>query len=444
MSGNAEKFALRPILDAWVAIRQESELIPGLSIAVARGGRVVYTKQVGLADMQHHTRTNSRTCFPVASISKTFTAIAILQLVADGKISLTASPSRYLPNLRVPKSLLHRLTIDRLLHHTAGVWRDGDTDQWTSDVFPTGRQVVDSLRRATHWPKPVAGFKYSNFGYAVLGAVIESVSGLTYAEYVTKNILHPLRLHHTYPDYAPSIPNLAVGYPRLGVKKQSPFPHTATRGYAAATGFISTAADLAQFASTLTMERLTIVPKKYRRLLLDPTTRTGVPKERYGYGISSWRIDKESVIGHSGGFAGFTSQYVYAPKPDLSVSVIGNRMFAPTGGIAGGAMRLIREYDDAPSPQTSRYKKFAGLYESRWGLRMIIPHKQTLLVFGPEYSDPLSMPARLIPTSEKNRFTISLKERYDASGEPAWFTESRGTTFWWAGSPLKIVKRIVL
>jgi CubicO group peptidase (beta-lactamase class C family) len=172
--------------------------VPGMSIAIAKDGKIILAKGYGLADSATGEKVTNNSLFRIASVSKPITAAAIMKLVEDGRLQLDAKvfgKGGVLGNLygMLPyKGDVNKITVHELLQHTCGGWSNNDEDPMFLDPSLTQVQVItytlDSLPLQT---APGKAFAYSNFGYCLLGRIIEKVSGEKYAQYVRKHILLP-------------------------------------------------------------------------------------------------------------------------------------------------------------------------------------------------------------------------------------------------------------
>lgn len=213
---------------------------------------------VGFADLKTEKKATARTLYRIASISKMFTAVAILQLHEKDKLKLNDPISKYLPWFKGKNKNgdLKNITIRQILSHTSGLFRDGESPHWDTDKFP--RTLKGTFSPRSLIIKNSTKFKYSNHALSVLGEIIEKASGQDYGNYMRKNILRKLGMSDTYPDLVPkALPNLATGYGRVFPrKKEQPiFKHSKTYADAPATGFISNVPDLGKFLTALTLKR---------------------------------------------------------------------------------------------------------------------------------------------------------------------------------------------
>lgn len=227
----------------------ESEMarggIPGLALAVVRGDQVVYLQGYGRADDDGRPVT-PQTPFTIGSISKTFTALAIHQLAADGRIELNALVQRYLPDFTLADAeAAAHITVQQLLDHTSGLPKSAGEEAYQLDPQYTTAELV---AQAAVVPNRPAGesYEYCNLNYLLLGMVIERVSGESYTAYVREHVWQPLEMEHSYFSEAEAV-GLATGYRTLfGLR----FPYQATTppGMIPSGYGISTAEDLSHLA----------------------------------------------------------------------------------------------------------------------------------------------------------------------------------------------------
>ena len=252
-------------LDSLSAIDQFSGLVV---IASTSGGAPVFQRAYGMADRATHRDNNTETAFNLGSINKVFTATAIRQLAAAGKVDLDSSLARYLPDYP-NKEVARRITIRQLLQMRSGIGGDifGMPASGNSHDI---RQNSDYLPLFAHEPllfEPGTQNRYSNAGFVVLGLVIERVSGESYYDYVKRHIYEPAGMTRTAHYPADSLPaNTAIGYTRgsgpQAAPNAPPQPNTTMlpgRGSAAGGGY-STAQDLLRFLAAIRADRIPGAP----------------------------------------------------------------------------------------------------------------------------------------------------------------------------------------
>jgi CubicO group peptidase (beta-lactamase class C family) len=291
------------------------------SILVARDGKVLVSKGYGMADAEHGLPNNPRTKFRVGSLTKQFTAMAILMLQEEGKLNVQDSLCKYLPHC---PSSWQPLTIHHLLTHTSGIQ---DVD-YTQARVPS-MSVTNTLERLKDKPLEfTAGkiFRYSSSNYILLGHVIERVSGEPYRALLQRRIFGPLEMKDTdYDDERRVLKNRAAGYSLRGgslvkaarVNMSIPF---------SAGGLYSTVEDLYKWDQALYTEKL--VSKRTLEAMFSPG------KGNYGYG---WYVENQfdtRAVVHSGWLDGFHSYIVRLPDRHVSVIVLSNLDSAPASTIA--------------------------------------------------------------------------------------------------------------
>jgi proline iminopeptidase len=202
-------------IDAYVERERRRLKIPGVSLAIVEGDQIVHQRGFGLARPDGETPT-PQTPFFIGSLTKSFTALAVMQLVEAGKVELDAPVQRYLPWFRVADARQSaEITVRQLLHQISGLSRlSGEIQLADSDSGPGATERQARALAALELGRPAGeAFEYSNANYNLLGPVIEAVSGLSYADYVQKQILDPLGMDHTYTSPALAKQNgLAVGH----------------------------------------------------------------------------------------------------------------------------------------------------------------------------------------------------------------------------------------
>jgi CubicO group peptidase (beta-lactamase class C family) len=281
------------------------------------GDRVLYSRGFGYADREAKLVPNPDTSFRIGSVTKQFTAAGIMLLVQDGKLALTDSAGKHIPDLPAPS---RDVTIEQLLTHTSGI------PSYTSfgelmDSRDQPRTVHEMLALFADKPlefAPGTKFAYSNSGYFLLGAVIEAVSGRSYADFMSQRIFAPAGLTRTVVGDAASADNRAIGYQTTagGAIEKAP-PIDMSIPYAAG-AIRSTATDLARWDAVLRAG--TLVTEASQEQMYTPAPPSVKNGTGYGYG---WLITegKDRVIHHDGGIDGFLTSYVRIEKAGLVLTV---------------------------------------------------------------------------------------------------------------------------
>jgi len=308
-------------------------------VAIARNGKVLYSRAAGVADERTKAPITLDTRFTLASLGKMFTAVAIGQLLDQRKLALTDTVAKFLPDF--PNRDARRVTIAQLLSHTSGL------GSYCNERYEAQREGLFTL--ADYVPlfadeplrfAPGERFGYSNSGYIVLGRIVETVSGLAFDDYLKRNIFDRAGMRNTgYYDRLGHTPNGAVGYSRgadgqlhdnLGTRE--------LRGSSAGGGY-STAADLAAFVSALVENRL--MRRETRELFTSAHSDGPFGPKSYGFGfMRRIRRDTLTAIGHTGGAPGMTAQAFYNDQ-GYALVVLLNRSGQAVGPVMSEAARAL-------------------------------------------------------------------------------------------------------
>jgi CubicO group peptidase (beta-lactamase class C family) len=292
-------------------------------VLVAKGDSVLHHGAYGLFDTENKIPNQLKTQFLIGSLTKSFTAVAIMQLVEAGKIDLHAPLQQYIPGLLA--KLAKGLTVHHLLKQQSGlpVFIEDITPVDIMDISP-GELLAEINRSERHF-EPGKKHEYSNINYNLLAMAIENVSGMTYAQYLQENIFTPLDMTSSGNERLINIPaNRAIGYRTInGVKRRV----QNVTAYALGTGDIfSTADDLLKWSNAL--HRGTLLSEKSKALLFD-----GGPEDwgYYGYGFRIQPYERAqsllpagTLIRHGGTMNGFVSNYHYYKEDDLTIILLSN------------------------------------------------------------------------------------------------------------------------
>ena len=438
--------ALR-VIDGWLEYQRELHRVPGLSAAVTYNSRRVFERAYGDAVRQarRRRRVTPTTCYRIASISKVFTATALMQLAERRIVRLDDRVQRYLPWFRARRGAsLDAITIRQLLSHTAGVARDG-TDHWSSDRFPTIVDLQAYAREGLAVYAPLERWKYSNVGYAILGQVVAAASGRPYEEQVRAAILAPLRLAHTGFALTPAVlGTLATGYGRaFGDRARQPFAHPDARGLRAAAGLVSNARDLCTFMSAQFPGSGLLLDDLSKREMQQPHWPRG-DDGHYGLGYHIWSVDDRAIVGHGGGFQGFRTAIGMDPERRIGVAVLTNAIDGPAGALMTGVFQTIHDCLTrfrAPAPPALR--RYEGRYAGRWGDLEVAAVGGRLVGYDPGEARPLGR-ASALEARGTARFQIVDGPGGGNVGEMATFEmNARGvpTGLRWGPNPMRRVQR---
>ena len=343
------------------------------SVLVAHAGEVLLGQGYGMANLEHGVANSPQTKFRLGSVTKQFTAAAILQLQEQGLLKVNSPISTYLPDY--PEGEL--ITVHHLLTHTAGI------PNYTS--FPDyvqKQRTAMSLDEIIAWfsNKPLEfspgdRYSYSNSGYTLLTKLIETVSGHSYADYLQHHIFEPLGMTHSgYDQLAPILPHRASGYaPAKEDYQNAAFIDMSVPSGAG--GLYSTVEDLLRWDQALYTDA--VLSESSRQLMFAPAVGMGEESgnAHYGYG---WVIDQayeHDRVGHGGRIDGFTTSIARYPNEQVVVIVLSNLESAPVDRISNDLTAILfgREYELPQKHQTialdpAIYETYVGDYEFAPGI----------------------------------------------------------------------------
>ncbi len=328
--------------------------IPGISVAIIFSDGTMWLGQSGFADVAAGTPVTADTAFAIASVTKTFTAAVILDLVDDGLIDLDGRVRTYLPDLKIQMD--ERTTVRQLLDHTSGL-RDYFLDPRIDKALLARTDATWGPAKALSYVgKPYfragRGWHYSNTNYLVLGLLAEAVSGETMADLYRTRFLVPLDLDDTaYQLDGPADGPVAHGYRFATTKRSSPpidlsdgtgvVPFTSVvTAAAAAGGIVSSAHDIASWARALYSGQA--LSTEALGAMLGDIERTDEldPRIPYGLGVQAVEVDGKLTYGHSGRLLGFRSVMRHIPADGITIAVLTNQSRADPGTLARALLQV--------------------------------------------------------------------------------------------------------
>lgn len=323
------------------AARQAAEAamkggVPGVQIAVFDDGRIIYSEAFGVTDRESATATTPRSVLQVGSVTKQFTAAAILRLAERGALTLDDRIEKHVPELD-PRGAT--ITLRQLLSHTAGVRREWfpPTSQLDLTAPVTRQEVVKALNEGQLLDlQPGKAWSYSNAGYMLLGLAIESITGMSFADFIHHEFVLPLGLMDTGLCGMSHLPPLPHGYAvaPLNPSMVTPSPLLHTSVLLSAGGLCSTASDLTRWAHLLATGRV-LLPDSYATMTTPARLENNtVLQNGYALGILAQKRLGHSAVWHDGITWGFMSSLFYFPDHDLAVSVVTNAWPGPSAGDA--------------------------------------------------------------------------------------------------------------
>lgn len=316
---------------------QRDQRLPSITAAVLRDGELVWETAVGAAEVREQRDATPDTQYRVGSITKTFTAAAIMQLRDEGTLDLEDTLDKHV------EGAAHAPTLRRLLSHTSGLQRETHDDAWLNAHFAAVPELLETLDRAEQVLPPGARFHYSNLAFALLGIVVERVSGLPYAEYVEQRLLRPLGLKRmSFEPQAPAATGYILQPYADGVWDQAPLE---TGAWIAAGMMWGTVRDLCRWAAFLVepdeavLKRASVEEMRTVQSIDDHVRWSG----GYGLGLMLRRDGDRIFAGHGGSMPGFIAGVYVSPSEKIGVAMLTNSSSALLGEPAFKLLAATRD-----------------------------------------------------------------------------------------------------
>jgi CubicO group peptidase (beta-lactamase class C family) len=328
------------VIDAMLTAATDGRT-PGAAVLVSRKGQVVLEKGYGYASLEHGAKVTPRTKFRIGSVTKQFTAAAVLRLQEMGKLSVEDPLSKYRPDF--PRG--SEVTLRHLLTHTSGIHSyTSKPDLPRISLLPTTTEEhIRSFQNDAYDFDPGARWSYSNSGYFLLGAIVEKVSGRSYADFLREQFFDPLGMKDTGVHTADAIlDGAATGYAQQGsALRRAPDWNMSVAGAAGA--LYSTVEDLARWNDAVFGGK--VLSEASLAAAFTPVQAGSTPpgEEGYGYGWGIGRVRGVRQISHDGGLPGFVSHLSRYPDEGLTVAVLVNSAPPPPGLAPGPIGRAIAQ-----------------------------------------------------------------------------------------------------
>jgi D-alanyl-D-alanine carboxypeptidase len=410
------------VYDAWVARTAADREQPGVSIGIVHDQELIWAKGYGFANLAKKTPATPATDYRIASLSKLFTATAILQLRDAGKLQLDDPVAKWLPEF-APTHVdagSPVITIRHLLTHTSGLPREVDGTYWNDLRFPPREEMERLLNGMGVVGPPETEFKYSNVAVSLAGYVVEKASGEPYADYVTRHILQPLGMSSTRVIPPKDMATLATGYGRRlpgAPRRVEPFFEAAYMVPAA--NLASTVEDLARFAE-LQFRNGTQNAAGGAQILRGPTLHEMQRvhwldsdwKSGWGLGWGVSRRDDKTRISHGGAVPGHRTQITLIPADKFGVIALTNaadgqpahyvnaalKIVAPAVEKAEKAAKAAAAKAEAPKADAA-WSKYVGTYGWEDDVSLVMVLDDELCIVDPSDDDPWEGRVRLEPVA---------------------------------------------
>jgi CubicO group peptidase (beta-lactamase class C family) len=337
---------------------------PGATVLLAKGDTILYRKAFGMANLELNVQMKPETVLQLASITKQFTSVAVLMLMEQGKLSLKDPLSKYIADF--PKG--NEITLHHLLNHTSGIKSYTNLPEFRTKtrLDMTPEEIIAVFKNQPLEFKPGERFAYSNSGYVLLGYIIEQLSGMSYNDFIQKNIFDKLGMKNSaYADTYKIIPNRANGYQLYEGNYENAEYMSTTVPYAAGS-LLSTIDDM--FRWNRALHNNLLITAQTKQLAFTNFRLLNGTYTNYGYGWYINEIEGISTIEHPGGMNGFTTAGIYVPQKDMYAIVLSNRddgvgaEMVTVKAVAALLGKAITD-DVAVSMKENDLKKWEGAYQ---------------------------------------------------------------------------------
>lgn len=401
------------LLDVWIEENRLYHGWPGLSVGVVHQGELIWSQGYGFADVEKGIAATPATLYRLGSVSKVLTATAVMIQRDRGLLQLDDPVTRHLPELAIanPFEEAGPVTIRHLLTHTGGLPREGAFPYWATHEFPSRDELLAATAGQALVYPPGTTYKYSNLGVSLLGAILEKVSGSSYAEVLRSQLFEPLGMHQsTASPSAATVEGMARAYMRRlpdGSRREHSYYDTG--GVAAAANVVSSVEELARFVALH-------LGKGPGAEILAGRTRQEMHRLQFlypswsggrGLGFAVSRDDGRELVSHGGWIGGHRSHLLLSPSESLGVVVMTNADDVSPSFVG---RRVLEQFSAAlarpkakagAAPVDPQWLRYEGRYSDPWGweYRVMVLEDQ-LVIYDHNYppdDDPAAALVRLTP-----------------------------------------------
>jgi D-alanyl-D-alanine carboxypeptidase len=303
---------------------------PGVTVLIAKNGKPLLRKAYGMANIDKKEPLSANMSLRLGSITKQFTAVGILMLAEEGKLALSDDIGKHLPDFPAKGK---KITIEHLLTHTSGIPSYTGKPSFVENIGKdmTVQQMIDTFKNDPLEFDPGTRYAYNNSGYFLLGAIIEKLSGQSYAKFVERRFFVPLKMTQSaYEGFERGPAKRAAGHKRGEKGFTAADAISMTQPYAAG-ALVSTVDDLNRWDQAISAGKL-LKPASWKRAFTPYLLANGTSTD-YGYGWAIGKLQGSPMVSHGGGINGFSTFALRLPKEKLFVTVLGN---TETGNVAPG------------------------------------------------------------------------------------------------------------
>src|SRR5271165_3731898 len=339
--------------------------VPSASLAVVKDGKIAYVRAYGDARLDPRTTASPEMRYSIGSISKQFTAAAILMLAEEGKLALDDPVSKYVSGL----TRGNEVTIRELLSHTSGY-----QDYWPQDyVMPmmlnpvTPEEILDRWGRIPLDFDPGTKWQYSNTNYVIAGVIVEKVSGMPLWTFLSKRVFTPLGMKSITDTNEKALPKTDPGgYFRYALGPLHPAPKEGKGWMFAAGELAMTADDLAKWDISM-IQQTVLKPASYKEMETVVLLKNGAPTS-YGLGVGVSMVNGHRMLEHSGDVSGFTAENIVLPDDKIAIVVLTNQDAAEAASQIGNQIRsaLLKSENPQDQKEDEKIRKvYDGLQQGK-------------------------------------------------------------------------------
>jgi CubicO group peptidase (beta-lactamase class C family) len=349
---------------------------PGGVALVVKDGKTIYRKAFGMANLEYGIKMKPENVFQIGSITKQFTAMAIMKLVEQGKINLDDDITKFIKDYPTHG---HKITIKHLLTHTSGIKSYTSIQNWVTEkrrVDSTPEEVIDYFKNEPMDFKPGEKERYTNSGYFLLGYIIEKVSGKPYGEYIENKLFKPLNMKNSSNgSVSKIIKNKVSGYEKSEEGYFNAEYWSISQAYAAG-GLFSTVDDLSKWYSAVSSNQV-VSESSFKRATSPPELNNG-DKTEYAFGWQLGNIQGSPMIFHGGQMDGYATWSNFLINEKIFVAVFSNCMchypYEATSKIAALALEKPFEWETVKLDD-ELLKSYQGIYENSDSYNRLITFK---------------------------------------------------------------------
>jgi CubicO group peptidase (beta-lactamase class C family) len=420
--------AVLGLVDNWLDYQTYIKEIPSVSVGIFVEDEVIFQKSYGYANLETQEKATPQTMYRIGSHSKLFSATAIMRLRAEGKLRLDDPVSQHLDWFNSDKDEnLAFVTLRQLLTHSSGLTRDGRTTHWTDNIFPDKEEIIEQIKEGISIYTDNEHWKYSNFGFTILGQVIEAITGKPYEEAVMELVVDPLGLENTTPDIIDENRGKhAVGYGKRYPKKgREALAHVSAKIMNSAAGFSSSVDDMLKFYQAHMMGNETLLKDRDKREM----QRIQFKDKEYewGLGFDILKVGKLSYVRHGGGYLGFITHSGLCQEHKLGIVVLTNAVDGPALVLFEGVSKMIEmvltgydKFDFDKEIDEKTLDSLAGFYRTAWGVDLFERVNGKLVGISPDLEDPVAL-LDIYEHIEGLKFKTPINNQISSIGEDFYF-----------------------